>query len=618
MLLSLAWFYVATFKIVPANAATVYATTESTYFQRYGALGDSSLDIVRSFFTQPQTVWQIVMQPARLAYLAGLVAAFALLPLLAPDLLLLALPVLLANLLSAYPAQYYGEFHYSAPLVPFFAAAAAYGLGRLWRWLARRTDSTSSAFQHMPAASTGTMAAASLLQNSRTALRPLVTVGLLVWLLAWSGIFYVQQGRGPLARRMDPTPITAHHALLDRFVAQIPPDAAVTATAAVHPHVSHRQYVYQFPLGLAAPVPAEWALIDVTTNTDMAPGDVKTQVETMLASDWGVVDAADGFLLLRKGAPLKTIPEDFYSFARVATGGELPIEPLRLQSLAADDWARWRQTRLSAEWQVGRDFDPTRAEPQLDVLTPAQETVATLGTASPPALVWYPPARWQPGDTVRVTTLPLALPPLVAVRAAGSTPDDLMILQRGADGRLERLPDGLATTPTLGHALRPFVGELRSVEAVAAEADLRVDAWMSDRTYHPGDPVDLWMQWATPGWPQGLSTFVHLRKDDVNVAQQDGAPTFFGPAQVVNTSDGTPFINDWRQVVIPDDAPTGDGWSIVIGLYDPQTGQRVPLTDGAGQPLGDELTVGTFHLSPPRVPDQACALNPATCASQPE
>ena len=90
----------------------------------------------------------------------------------------------------------------------------------------------------------------------------------------------------------------------------------MTATAAVHPHLSHRQYVYQFPLGLDSPVPAEWALLDVTTNTDMAPGDLKARVEEMLAGDWGVVDAGDGFLVLSTEETNKEIPDDFYTFAR--------------------------------------------------------------------------------------------------------------------------------------------------------------------------------------------------------------------------------------------------------------------------------------------------------------
>jgi hypothetical protein len=189
-------------------------------------------------------------------------------------------------------------------------------------------------------------------------------------------------------------------------------------------------------------------------------------------------------------------------------------------------------------------------------------------------------------------------------------------LQRGADGHLVQLPAALAAAPDLGRTLRPLVGQLRNVEAVASSLELQVNAWLADRIYHPGDPVDLWLQWRTPAWPPGLASFVHLRKDGSIVAQQDGAPTFFGPAQVAGAGIGQPLINDWRQVIIPADAQTAGDWSIVIGLYDPQTGQRVPFTDAAGHELGDELTVATLHVAPPPAPDQACALNAATCAAQ--
>ncbi|MBK8797918.1 MAG: DUF2079 domain-containing protein [Anaerolineales bacterium] len=147
----LIWFYIATFVIVPAHAAEVYGAAESTYFQRYGALGNSSTDILKSVVTRPDLVVQIASEPARVAYLAGLLVIFAWLPLLGLEIVLLALPLLLANLLSAYPAQYYGEFHYSAPLVAYFGVAAVYGMGRMWRFLARRFERSSSSFQHLPA-----------------------------------------------------------------------------------------------------------------------------------------------------------------------------------------------------------------------------------------------------------------------------------------------------------------------------------------------------------------------------------------------------------------------------------------------------------------------------------
>ncbi len=411
----------ATFVIVPAHAAEVYGVAESGYFQRYGALGDSPLDIFKSFFTQPGLVWQIASEPARIDYLLGLLAPFGFLSLLAPEILLLALPVLLANLLSAYPAQYYGDFHYSAPLVPYFAVAAAYGLGRLWRWLAKRIDGTSASFQQMPAANSGAMAAASLLTNSRTAIRPLMTVALVGWILCWAGWSYLQQGAARWARAMiaRPSPLTMSN--WPTYLAQIPKDAAVTATAAVHPHLSHRQYVYQFPLGLDSPVPADWALLDVTTNTDMAPGDLKARVDEMLAGNWGVVDAGDGFLLLATGAADKEIPDDFYSFVRArdtamneATGAaddSIDLRRLRdrrLATLASDQGDRSVACRRRLRCR-------RRPNPFLEVRSPAGDTVGSLTEVQPPSLVWYPPERWQPDETVRITSLPLYLPQDVGI-----------------------------------------------------------------------------------------------------------------------------------------------------------------------------------------------------------
>ena len=167
-------------------------------------------------------------------------------------------------------------------------------------------------------------------------------------------------GRGPWGGRYDPVIQTAHHGLIDRFVAQIPSDASVTATAAVHPHVALRRYVYQFPIGMpefGEQGHAEWALLDVTTNTDLAPGDLRAMVMQMLAADWGVVNGADGFLLLRRGIAEKQIPDAFYDFARAPNDGKtVTNRPLTLVDIQANDWPRWRTTKLRSQWVVGPEF----------------------------------------------------------------------------------------------------------------------------------------------------------------------------------------------------------------------------------------------------------------------
>ena len=82
---ALTWFYIAATIIVPHYAADWYDVAESTYFQRYGALGNSPVDIFKSFLTQPGLVLEISLEPARRDYVLGLLAAFGFFSLLAPE-----------------------------------------------------------------------------------------------------------------------------------------------------------------------------------------------------------------------------------------------------------------------------------------------------------------------------------------------------------------------------------------------------------------------------------------------------------------------------------------------------------------------------------------------------
>ena len=184
-LLSIVWFYLATFVIVPSYAVEVYDSAENPYWARYGALGDSPVDIVKSLFTQPDVVWQIASEPTRVDYLWTMLATFGFLSLLAPEILLLSLPLLLANLLSAYPPQYYGEFHYSAPLIAYFGVSAIYGAARLARGILGITQGFSPSYQHMPAAASWVMALVAMVRNSRTVMRPLLFGLVIVWVFVW-------------------------------------------------------------------------------------------------------------------------------------------------------------------------------------------------------------------------------------------------------------------------------------------------------------------------------------------------------------------------------------------------------------------------------------------------
>ena len=128
--------------------------------------------------------------------------------------------------------------------------------------------------------------------------------------------------------------------------------------------------------------------------------------------------------------------------------------------------------------------------------------------------------------------------------------------------------------------------------------------------------------------PPELAAFVHLRSGTgagaaagaENIAQADGAPQWFGrpspaftPAGTGGAAgpDGGPLLNDWRQVTPEIQCPTATPCQVVIGVYNPATGERLPLLDPAGVPTGEEFVLGTVTIGPPPAPDQACALTGA-------
>ncbi|NIV33776.1 MAG: DUF2079 domain-containing protein, partial [Anaerolineae bacterium] len=257
---SLAWWAVTTFVIIPQYVVQTYGTEEAFYFQRYGELGDSPIAVVRSLFTRPALVWQIASEPARMQYLLGLLLSAGLLvPLLAPEILAMSLPILLANLLSAYDAMYSGVFHYSAAVVPFVMAAAAVGMGRVGRWA------------------------------SKSRYRTPIVLGVAVLFLSGSLGYHYYRGYTPVAKRFYWPEVTEHHRLLEeRFAAQIPDDAVLSTTAPLFPHLDHRERIHLFPLV----DDAAWVLLDVASPTVIPPADLRQAYDELIATGaWCIVDA---------------------------------------------------------------------------------------------------------------------------------------------------------------------------------------------------------------------------------------------------------------------------------------------------------------------------------------
>ena len=76
---------------------------------------------------------------------------------------------------------------------------------------------------------------------------------------------------------------------------------------------------------------------------------------------------------------------------------------------------------------------------------------------------------------------------------------------------------------------------------------------------------------------------------DYNVAQADGQPVWFGPRPFSAWAPGQAGA-DRRNLEAPAALKAGV-YTLLIGLYSPQTGQRLPLAAG-----GDEVVVGTIAV----------------------
>jgi uncharacterized membrane protein len=594
MAVSLAWFCVATFVIVAPLARQVYGSEGPIYLvERYAGSGGLA------------GLLALLGEPDRLGYLAGLLASVGWLALLAPEYLLLGLPVLAANMLSNFPGQYSGEQHYSAPLAAVFIIAAIYGARRLIGLASRRFPATPLRRSGAPA--------------------------LVVWLLAWSLGYHYLRGWTPLARDFEWPQVTAHTQLLDRFASQIPPDAPLSTTPPLHPHFAHREKIYVFP----TIADAEFVLLDVSGVTDAHPNDVRGTFDRLIKSgEFGIVDAADGYVLLGKGAGGQTLPDGFYDFARARQAQ--PRYPLavefdgRLRCLGYDvvDDPRWRLTHLRLYWQA---LAPLSADLRVWPFVFSPDGLLVEDTSQRPmvAPLWYPPSQWKPGEIVVTETVPWNLGSrfnvgLAVVRSAGGGADAAAAFadparrlpvsssgsgvdlfhgqtwaQVGAFARVGRYlapaTEGLSLSPldaTFAEGIRldkyqisNIKSQISNSESPTSNLQLPISNLKSQ--------ISVVLQWrATAPVARDYTVFVHVVAPDGSlVAQADARPGWVAPWPSNRWLPGQPVL-DGHRISLLAGLPSGR-YQVRVGLYYWETMERVPLRDGS-----DEVLLGDVQIGP--------------------
>ncbi len=619
----LAWFYVATFVIIPANAAAAYGLSESPYVARFGALGDSFGDVARTMLTRPGQVLRVMLEPARLNYLLRLLAPVGFLAIFGPEILLVGAPLLLANQLSGFPFQYSGLLHYSAPLAAFAVMGAIVGSQRLRR-LSRRT--AISLHNHR-------------LWHAYRAYTPLI-----VWLLLWSIGSQIAWGYlpgGAQFRTAWPA-VTEHHRLLDRFSAQIPDGAALSTMAVLHPHLSHRQRIYEFP----ALADSEYVLLDLAAASGWAmhPTAMRDRVQDLLASgQWTVQDGADGYLLLRRqpDAPptaIASLPEEFFTFTQPSGDPQHALdllftgpqgEQVKLIGYDVLPNSQWRSTAFRLYWQALTPL-PEGLRLRAFVMTPDGREVDSSDERPLIQTLWLPPERWQPGQVVVTDKLAWFLPRQWALAAGvyqGERWDDVSARWRLSVSDPQTPLFDFETWTTLGawqwqrNRLEPMPPPVFD----PVEETFGGDGWLVQLTgveeqkrAAPGARIPVTLRWQSGGpSPRDLTVFLHVRDAQGNiVAQDDSMPTWFGVQPTTQWQPDEPVLGA-HSVLLPADLAPGV-YDLVTGWYYWETLERLALLDPAGQPIGDSVVIGKLEVdstAAPR-PDLACAVAPEACESQ--
>ena len=244
------------------------AGAESDFYGRYSEVGGSAGGILKTAVTHPLRIAEAAFSSRDLHYLLQLVMPLAGLCLLAPLVLVAALPELAINLLSATTTQTSIHFHYTAGLIPPLVIAAVFGAKRLGRWA-------------VPIAMLVVLAA--LIGNYRLGPIP-----------GWRHLPGGEQFQATAQR------VTDHDRIADRALSLIPHSAVVSATNTLGGHLSARARVLSFPFLQDA----TWVAADETQPgfaDRYAPLPTAIQLGALRRNpEWRLVFEQDGILIFHR------------------------------------------------------------------------------------------------------------------------------------------------------------------------------------------------------------------------------------------------------------------------------------------------------------------------------
>jgi uncharacterized membrane protein len=399
---------------------------------RYAYLGNGPVEIVRNFLLHPKSlIYQHVLEHSHFQYLRILLAPAGYLPLLAPWILILAVPSIAINLFSSDPNQYLGVFHYSAEIVPVLIFATIEAIVVIiWalQWYVNSLSERKEDSQKQPGDQSVTVP-----RRLVHWLRPvslMLLIGFVLFAVVREDYPY---GSLPFSRGFSWPQVTSHARLAQRFVDMIPATASVSAQSSLVPHISERNSIYLFPY---QDDHADYIFLDTTSYYYplQSLSYINQVKKVIMGGNYGVVAAQDGYLLLKRGLPspgispfspvqlgndvLPQLPGDFCSFIRVSP--QEVTQPLKVDfsanassnsglSLVGYSVAPPNSfsivtpsyLQVTAYWKVNASqLPPLRVQLLLFDKNGKQQ----YSSVDFPALSWCPTNTWKPGTILRTTS----------------------------------------------------------------------------------------------------------------------------------------------------------------------------------------------------------------------
>jgi uncharacterized membrane protein len=261
-----AWAAIAIGVVIPHY----HAGAESDFYGRYSEVGGSAGGILKTTVTHPLRIAEAAFSLRDLHFLLDLVAPLVGLCLLAPLVLIAALPELAINLLSSTPTQTSIHFHYTAGLIPPLLIGAVFGAKRFPRWGVQAAI---------------VLVVATLVANYRLGPIP-------GWRHVPGGALF----QATAAR------VTNHDRIAEQALELIPPKAVVSATNTLGGHLSARRRVLSFPFLKDA----TWIAADETQPgyaDRYAPLPTAIELAALRRNpEWRLVFEEDGILVFRRAA----------------------------------------------------------------------------------------------------------------------------------------------------------------------------------------------------------------------------------------------------------------------------------------------------------------------------